>query len=88
MRLRWRIPFPGPFSIGGSIPLTGGPRRSSGGGEAGCITTPFMLLWWCLVFEVWAGWWILKPFYIVGVLVHRKATGRYTPIWRSRGGWW
>ncbi|GES29127.1 hypothetical protein AB0G60_24645 [Streptomyces angustmyceticus] len=89
MRLRWRIPFPGPFSIGGSIPLTGGrQRRRSSSGGAGCVTAPLLLLWWCLVFEAWASWWVLKPFYIVGVLVHRKATGRHTPIWRSRGGWW
>ncbi len=87
MRLRWRIPLPGPFSIGGSIPMTGGRPHGSGGG-AGCLTAPFMLLYWLLVFEMWASWWILKPFYIVGVLVHRRVTGRNTPIWRSNGGWW
>lgn len=87
MRLRWRIPLPGPLSIGGSIPLTGGRRRGSGGGT-GCITAAFMLLWWCVLLEAWVAWWMLKPFYILGVLAHRKATGQPTPIWRSRGGWW
>ena len=86
MRLRWRIPLPGPFSIGGSIPLTSGRRRHSGG--PGCITTSFMLLWWCIVLEAWLFWWMLKPFYIVGVLIQRSVTGQRTPIWRSRNGWW
>ncbi|MER6977126.1 hypothetical protein [Streptomyces carpinensis] len=90
MRLRWRIPLPGPLSIGGSIPLTGGRRRRRNGGSSGvgCITAPFLLLWWCLVFEAWLLWWIFKPFYIVGVLAHRRATRQHTSIWRSRNGWW
>jgi hypothetical protein len=87
VRLRWRIPLPGPISIGGSIPLTDGSRRSRGGG-AGCVTAPLLLLWWCLVLEGWLCWWLLKPFYILGVLTHRRTTGRPTPIWRSRNGWW
>jgi hypothetical protein len=47
-----------------------------------------MLLWWCLVFEAWLCWWMLKPFYILAVLVQRKATTQHIPIWRSRNGWW
>ncbi|MFE2889330.1 hypothetical protein [Streptomyces sp. NPDC059272] len=86
MRLRWRIPLPGPFSIGGSIPLTGGRRRGRGG--ASCVTASVLLLWWCLVFEAWLCWWMLKPFYVLGVLAHRGTTGQPTPIWRSRNGWW
>lgn len=88
MRLSWRVPLPGPFSIGGSF---GGRRRrrsrgtgSSAGGAMGCFT----LIGYVLVAEAWLCWWMLKPLYIGGVLVHRKVTGRNTPIWRSRGGWW
>lgn len=85
MRLRISIPLPGPFSIGGSIPLTSrGRRRSSPGALAGV----FKLIAYCLVAEVWLFWWCVKPFYLLGVLAHRKATGRNTPIWRSRNGWW
>jgi hypothetical protein len=47
-----------------------------------------MLIWYLLLGEVWLSWWLFKPFYITGVLVHRKVTGRQTAIWRSRNGWW
>ncbi|MEU9142099.1 hypothetical protein AB0D33_40230 [Streptomyces sp. NPDC048404] len=83
MRLRISIPLPGPFSIGGSIPLTSR-RRSS----PGAITALFKLFAYCLVAEMWIAWWCFKPFYMLGVLAHRKITGRNTVIWRSRGGWW
>lgn len=85
MRLRISIPLPGPFSLGGSIPLTSRRRRNSG---PGVFTAIFKLFAYCLIAEMWLAWWCLKPFYILGVLAHRKATGRSTPIWRSRGGWW
>ncbi|MFB7440240.1 hypothetical protein ACFC01_18085 [Streptomyces mirabilis] len=85
MRLRISIPLPGPFSIGGSIPLTSRRRRrSSPGALAGVVK----LIAYCLVAEVWLAWWCVKPFYLLGVLAHRKTTGRNTPIWRSRNGWW
>jgi hypothetical protein len=84
VRLRISIPLPGPFSIGGSIPLTSRRRRSSPGALAAVVK----LIAYCLVAEVWLAWWCVKPFYLLGVLVHRKATGRNTPIWRSRNGWW
>jgi hypothetical protein len=84
VRLRYSIPLPGPLSVGGSVPLTGGRRGGGGGFFAGLVK----LVVYLLLFEVWLVWWCVKPFYIVGVLVHRKVTGRPTPIWRSRGGWW
>ncbi|WP_406321777.1 hypothetical protein [Streptomyces sp. NBC_00519] len=84
VRLRYSVPLPGPFSVGGSVRLTGGRR----GGGAGLLVGLFKLCAYLLLAEVWLFWWCVKPFYIVGVLVHRKATGRPTPIWRSRGGWW
>jgi hypothetical protein len=84
VRLRISIPLPGPLSIGGSIPLTSRRRRSS----PGALAAVFKLLAYCLVAEVWLAWWCVKPFYLLGVLVHRKATGENTPIWRSRNGWW
>ncbi|CAL2060367.1 MULTISPECIES: hypothetical protein [Streptomyces] len=87
MRLRWRIPLPGPLSIGGGIPLTGGRRRRSAGGTGG-FAALITLLWWCVLFELWVVWWALKPFYILAVLAHRRATGQPTPIRRSRNGWW
>ncbi|MFD8647953.1 hypothetical protein FNV62_00400 [Streptomyces sp. RLB3-17] len=84
MRLRISIPLPGPFSIGGSIPLTSR-RRNSGPGAFAAL---FKLLGYCLIAEAWLVWWCLKPFHMLGILAHRKATGRSTPIWRSRNGWW
>ncbi|GGZ72993.1 hypothetical protein ACFOOM_01165 [Streptomyces echinoruber] len=85
MRLRYSIPLPGPLSVGGSVRLFGGGRRRGGGGG---LVAVFKLFWYLLVFEAWLLWWCVKPWYIVGVLAHRKVTGRPTPIWRSRGGWW
>jgi hypothetical protein len=85
--LRYSIPLPGPFSVGGSVSLFGGGRRGGGGG-GGAVVAALRLCWWMLLAEVWLCWWCVKPWYILGVLVHRRATGRPTPIWRSRGGWW
>jgi hypothetical protein len=86
VRLRISIPLPGPFSIGGSIPLTSRRRRRRSGSSSAADV--FKLIGYIVVAEAWLAWWCVKPFYLLGVLVHRKATGRNTPIWRSRNGWW
>ncbi|MFF5655251.1 hypothetical protein [[Kitasatospora] papulosa] len=87
MRLRYSIPLPGPLSVGGSFRLFGGGRgRGSGGG--GGLVAVLKLCGWLLLAEVWLVWWCVKPWYILGVLAHRKATGRPTAVWRSRNGWW
>ncbi|MFJ1528253.1 hypothetical protein ACIOFV_07460 [Streptomyces mirabilis] len=83
MRLRYSIPLPGPFSVGGGVNLGGG-----GKALGYLFVLPIMLLPYLLLGEAWLMWWCLKPWYIAGVLVHRKVTGRPTPIWRSRNGWW
>jgi hypothetical protein len=86
VRLRYSIPLPGPFSVGGSVSLLGGRRR--GGADGNLLVGMLKLCAYVLVAEVWLCWWCLKPWYLLGVMAHRKATGRLTPIWRSRGGWW
>jgi hypothetical protein len=88
VRFRISIPLPGPFSIGGSIPLTSRRRRRRSGSGSSSAADVFKLIGYIVVAEVWLAWWCVKPFYLLGVLVHRKATGRSTPIWRSRNGWW
>ncbi|WP_327594667.1 hypothetical protein [Streptomyces chartreusis] len=85
MRLNWSIPLPGPLSVGGGVNLTGGRSNRAAGS---CFAAMVKLTAYVLLGEVWLMWWCLKPWYIAGVLVHRKVTGRPTPIWRSRGGWW
>ncbi len=87
MRLRWSVPLPGPLSVGGSIPLFGG-RSRGGGGAAVLLVGMVKLCGYLLVAEAWILWWSLKGWYVLGVLAHRKVTGRSTPIWRSPGGWW
>lgn len=89
MRLRWSIPLPGPLSLGGSIPLWGGRSRGGGaGGGAALFVGAVRLCGYMLVAEMWVFWWSVKGWYVLGVLAHRKITGRPTPIWRSPGGWW
>ncbi|EMF31125.1 hypothetical protein H114_00812 [Streptomyces gancidicus BKS 13-15] len=85
MRLRYSVPLPGPFSVGGSVSLGGGGRRRGGGG---LFVGLLRLCAYVLVAEVWVCWWCVKAWYVLGVLAHRRVTGRPTPIWRSRGGWW
>lgn len=80
MRINTSVPLPGPFTVSGSVPIT--PRRT------GVLALLFKLCWYALVLEAWVIWWFFKAFYIAGVLIHRKATGRPTPIWSSRSRWW
>lgn len=83
MRLRWHVPLPGPISVGGSVPVTPSTR-----GSGGLLTGLLKLCLYMLLAEVWIAWWCIKIWYVLGVFVHRKATGRLTPIWSSRSRWW
>lgn len=89
MRLRWSVPLPGPFSIGGGIPLGGNRRRQSGrGGNAGCaalLVAPFVLIWWLLVAEVWLVWWSVKVWWLLALFIRHRNSGQPMPKQR---GWW